>query len=212
MMFNRYLIIAVFLWLIVAIGSAWMVFFTFSHAEAKYSDLMAVSDQHKKKQSIKPDGETRQTRTHVSKQIILNRGTYRDQSRLASEKSELVLHNRGEGVELIEYFEDINCIQQEKLFLANQGGSSEEDGGKSEQLVRQLAAQEAIYSYRTGLLEAKDVEFTRFLCPGNAWPGGDDFQLPLMRGKASTIAIKLSEEPTFKAEGFHATFHDWWDE
>lgn len=208
MMFSRYLILALFLWLFVSFGSSWLVFFTSSHADAVYNDLMAVSDQQRKKRSNKPDGETRQTRTHVSKQIILNRGSYRDQSRLTSENSQLVLHNRGEGVELIEYFQNINCTQQEKLFL----GSSEVGGDKPEQLVRQLSAQEAIYSYRTGQLDAKDVEFTRFMCPGNLWPGVDDFQLPLMHGKASIIAIKLSDEPTFKAEGFQATFQDWWED
>jgi hypothetical protein len=207
---------AIVLLLIAAFGSAWFVFFTSSQAEAKYSHLMSVSDQHKKKRSVKPDGETRQTRTHVSKQIIFNRGSSRGQTRLASEKSQLVLHNRGDGVELIEYFQDISCLQQERLFLAENENSSDKGAtsncSQSEQLVRQLFAKDAIYSYRTGQLEAKEVEFTRFLCPGHAWPGVDDLHSPLMRGIASTIAIKLSEEPTFKAEGFHAIFDDWWNE
>ena len=206
-MFKRHLRSFAFLWLILVLTSVWILHKPSSSAKEAYKQLMDFSDQAKKEQSEEEIQVTQQTRLQVSKQILYKQDQHRLQSRLISESSELLLSQKGNRTELVERFKDLSFMMQEKIFY-----SLEREEMQPRQFLHHLKAQEAIYSYRTGQLDASQVEFIRYHLSGHLWPPSFEAATPLMGGNAQHLQLTLSEAPIFRAQGFQATFHDWGNE
>lgn len=209
-MFKRYLVISLFLWLILVCGCFGLLYSSSSRSKVVYQQLMKESDQVKKERLEEEVRPVQQTRYHVSKQILYKRGPHRMQSRLASDSSHLI-YSKKEG-ELIEQFKILNCTLQEKIFPISTGEVSNPREENTQQVIRCFQAKEALYSYKTGQLEAKEAEVAHYLLPGNRWPYSFDQASPLLQGKAQIIHLSLFKEPALKAQGFQAIFHQWENE
>jgi hypothetical protein len=215
-MFKRHVITLTFLWLLVAFACFWILHAFSPDAQLAYQRLMNFSDQVKKEQSKEQASPTQQIRHQVSKQIFYNKEGQRLQSRLVGDYSELTLNLKGEEPQLVERFRGLACALQEKLIDApkheGQGDTSSQEPSQPQQYLRCFKAQEADYSYKTGRLEAEEVEVAHYLIPGFHWPESFDAFQPLLQGRAEKLQLSMFKERTFKAEGFQATFHDWGSE
>jgi hypothetical protein len=215
-MFKRQLIGLTLLWLISVFVCFW-IFHTFSpNAQIAYQRLMNVSDDDNTDQIHEKASLTQQTRFQVSKQILYKKDEHRLQSRLMSEHSELSFDPKGERKELVERFKSLVGVMQEKLMDTSKNeerkDSSLQSSLESKQYIRCLKANEAVYSYKTGLLEAGDVEVVHYLIPGLLWPLSLEPFSPLLKGRAQKLQLSLFQEMTFKAQGFQASFYDWRNE
>lgn len=211
-MFKKHLISFVSLLVLFIFMYFWLFYSFSSDAQIAYQRLISFNDQFKLEQ-MKEDGRfTQQTREQVSKQIIYKKDLNRLQSRLASEHSELIFSSKGNHSELVEHFNGLICVMQEKLMDApkhlNPEGSSSQNLLQPNQYIRCLKAHEALYSYKTGQLEAEAVEIEHYLVPGLLYPPTLDAYHPLFRGRAQRLQLSLFKEPTLKAQGFQAAFHD----
>lgn len=208
-MFKRYLAGWIFVWLLLVLGCIGMLYNFSSESKIAYQQLMNEGDQAGKGQE--ENGPAQQARHQVSKQILYQKGLQRMQVRLASDSSDLI-YSKKEG-KFVERFKSLTCTMQEKMIHAsNVDESSQETSTPAEttqQMVRQLKAGEALYSYKSGQLEAQEVEIAHFLLPGTQWPQSLDDAAPLFQGKAHTVELSLFKEPTLKAQGFQAIFHQW---
>jgi hypothetical protein len=152
----------------------------------------------------------RQARTEVSKQIIFQKGSERLESRLESLSSDLT-YSKEEG-ELIEHFKDITCNIQEEIHSLEQNETNQDPLGLSffdvDQVIKRFKAKEAVYSYKTGQLKAKEVEVFQYLLPGRQLPLSVEELHPIFQGKARSISLSLFEKSSLKAEGFQAIFQD----
>lgn len=199
-MFKKHLVSALCIWFILILGCIKLLYAPSFDAKMAYRCLMHDGDEAKKE--LKEGNSTQQTRQQVSKQILYQKGLHRLQSRLISNDSEII-YSKKEG-ELIERFRALTCTMQEELKQA----STE----SAEQIIRQFKAEEAIYSYKSGQLEAEEVEVAHYLLPGEAWPDSMDNCQPILQGQARTIHLSLFKDPNLKAQGFQAIFHDWEEE
>ena len=107
----------------------------------------------------------RQARSFVSKQIIFQKGADRMQSRLESLSSNLI-YSKQEG-ELVEHFQDLTCNIQDNIHSLAKEDLFPISPPASGSIIKQFKAKEAVYSYKTGLLEARHVEIFHFLLPVN---------------------------------------------
>ncbi len=213
-MFKKQLISFLSLWLALVLMTYWLLHLPSSQAREAYQRLMDFSDQ-----TIQADEEkmqmTQQTRHQIGKQIFYKQDQHRLQSRLISEHSTLVFNQKGHGAELIEHFKNITCTTQEKLFyhaIENKQKDASpilnSENLQPQQLLRHLKAEEAMYSYQTGQLEAEQVEFMRYLLPGHSWPLSFQSIHPLFEGQAQKVKLKLFQDQSFKAQGFQASFYE----
>lgn len=215
-MFKKHIISIAFLWLILACAFFW-VFRPFSpEAQLAYQRLVNLNDQAKKEQMADSLPPTQQTREQVSKQIFYKKDMQRLQSRLVSEHSDLIWESKGEGAQLVEHFKGLACAMQEKLMDAAKSEDKEnavpEADLQPKQYMRCLKAQEAVYFYKTGQLQAEKVEVAHYLIPGLLWPFSFDTLDPLFQGRAQKLQLSMFKERNLKAQGFQATFYDWGDE
>jgi cbb3-type cytochrome oxidase subunit 3 len=195
-MFKKQWISLLFFWLILLCGLFWYFYNPSSEAKMAYQNLMKESDQIKTECKQKAQRPTQQTRYNVSKQILYQKDLQRLQSRLVSASSELI-YSKGKG-ELVEHFKELTCVMQEK-------DAPEGEGDQAGQSIRRFHAKKAVYSYKSGQLDAEEVELAHYLMPGNIWP--DVFESrPFLQGRARTLQLSLLEEPTVKAQGFQAVF------
>lgn len=212
-MYKTKLFILTFIWLILVLGSFWMLFSTSSESKIAYQCLINQHDKEKKerlKEEIRP---MQQERLHVSKQILYTKGSDRMQSKLRSDSSHL-FYSKQTG-ELTEEFKGLTCFLQDKLIHASKGddsNSKETPLALTQQVVRHLKADEAFYSYKTGQLEANNVDIAHFLLPGTTCPDSLDQLSPIFTGKAQTLLLSLFKEPSLKAHGFQGVLHSWGDE
>jgi hypothetical protein len=214
-MFKRHLISAVLLWILLVSACFWIFHTSSPNAQIAYQRLVNFSKQVEKEQIKEEARLTQQTRDHVSKQILYNKDMYRLQSRLASECSELFFDPKGKGVELVEHFKGLACAMQEELIGSkdeNNQNSTFSDSLQPKQYMRYLKAREAIYSYKTGQLEAEDVKVAHYLLPGFDLPKTWETFHPLFQGQAQKLQLSLFKETNVRAQGFQATFHEWGDE
>jgi hypothetical protein len=204
-MFKKHLLSLTLVWLILVFVCFWKLNILSPEAQMAYQRLMNLSDDAKEE---KLQGGaysfTHQTRDQVSKQILYKKDLHRLQSRLFSDHSELIFDPKGESSELIEHFKELACAMQEKI----EGSTT----SQPKQYIRYLKAQEAIYSYKTGQLEAEDVEIAHYLIPGLLWPLSFNSFPPLLKGRAQKFQLTIFKEMTIKAQGFQAIFYDWGDE
>lgn len=196
-MFNKCVVVGVLLWLILVSGYFAFLYTSTAKSTTAYRQLMDDFSPAKGASKEEEDRPIQQARTLVSKQIFYQKGPDRLQSRLISDSSELI-YSKKKG-ELVEHFKDVDCMMQEK-------------GEPGSNLVRRFRAQDAIYSYQTGVLEAKEVEVAHYLMPGKSWPASWDSLSPLFEGKAKTVHLSLIKEPDVKAQGFQAIFYRLEDE
>lgn len=208
-MFKKHLISIVLVWLLLVVGCIGLLYRSSSDAGFEYQRLISYSDQAKKERMQENAHSTRQVRQQVSKQILYKKGEDRLQTRLISTESDLV-YTKKEG-ELVEQFKELTCITQDELIdvphpnLEGEAFSTE----IAQQMIRQLKAQEAVYSYKSGKLEAKEVEVAHYLLPGHLCPASLEGHQPLVQGKAQGLQLSLFKEPTVQAQGFQAIFHNW---
>lgn len=210
---NRFLISLILLWLILVLVCFWFLYIS-SDAAKEYQHLMEDSDRAKKKRLQEESHAAQQTRYQVSKQILYKKDLHRLQSRLISEFSELI-YLKEEG-KLVERFKGLTCAMQEKLMdasnLEEEGRFAVSSAEQTRQMMRQLKAKEAIYSYKSGLLEAEEVEIADYLLSGHVWPNAFHSFSPFLQGQAQTIQLSLFEETHVKVQGFQAIFHSWREE
>jgi hypothetical protein len=204
-MFKKHLISLILVWLFLVVGCIGLLYNSSSDAKLAYQRLMSYSDQVKKERSQDAARPTQQSRQQVSKQILYKKGKDRLQTRLISAESDLI-YLKKEG-ELIEQFKGLSCITQDELIdVPDSEAVSEEI---AQQMIRQFRAQEAVYSYKSGKLEAKEVDVAHYLLPGLNCPGSLEGYQPLVQGKAHSLQLSLFKEPTMQAQGFQAIFHNW---
>lgn len=188
----------IFVWVLLVLISLW-AFYTPSLEAQKNYQLLMYGENQLEKDSSQVDGlPTQQTRYQVSKQIFYKKDSQRMQSRLTSEYSDLFFESKKNGAELVEHFKELTCTMQEELI---------ENDLLPEQYFRCLKAKEATYSYKSGQLEAVEVEITRYLLPTHRWPSTIDSFSPLLQGQAQKIQLSFLKEPLLKAQGFQAIFH-----
>lgn len=204
-MFKKYLISLVLLWLLLIVGCIGLLYTSSPNAKLAYQHLMTYSDQIKKERVQENTRATRQARQQVSKQILYKKGEDRLQTYLTSIESDLV-YSKKEG-ELVEQFKGLICIVQDELI--NVSNNETASPFITQQMIRQIQAQEAIYSYKSGQLEAKDVEIDHYLLPGHACPVSLLGYHPFVQGKAHSLKLSLFKEPIVQAQEFQAIFHNW---
>ena len=207
-MFKKSVIISVFCWLVVVLVCLAVLYFFSSDAKNSYQQLMNYSDQAKKERLEDNDGSVQQSRQQVSKQILYKKGSDRLQIFLRGNESELI-YSKKNG-ELVEQFKDLDCIMQDELVKAERteiAATLQEEIGQ--QMIRQIKAQEAVYSYKTGKLEAQEMEVAHYLLPGCECPHSTDDCQPLFEGTAYRSQLSLFKEPSMQAQGFQAIFRDW---
>ena len=207
-MYKKQLITFAFIWILIVSGSCALLYFSLNDSEKRYQELIRLTDHDKSASSVLNEGVTGQKREFVSKQILYKKGEERLQAYLKSDLSDLI-YSKNSG-ELVEYFKGLNCIMQDALIETHNG---KENGlfpnNEVQQKVRQLKACDALYSYKTGKVEAKEAEIFHFFLPGNQCPhllnpDGASFQ-----GKATHLQFLLMKEPCLEGQGFEAVFHDW---
>jgi hypothetical protein len=213
-MFKGYVISSVSIWLAAVLASYWFFYTPSTEAREAYRQLMEYSDQSKKEFTKDQEQYTRQSRKQVSKQILYCQEGQRLQTRLNSAQSELVFGQKRAGTELVEHFQDVDCTQQEKVVIAAVKNSNRDNASKTDlealqQMLRNVKAREAVYSYKTGKLEAQDVMLTRYLLPAGVWPVNFEGSVPLIKGRAKKIEFTFFNEPAVKAEGFQAILNEW---
>lgn len=202
-MFKKHFISFTLLWVMLVLGCAAFLYLFSSDADMDYQLLITYGDQIKKERLQDHLRSSQQMRHRVSKQILYQREEERLQTRLNSAESNLI-YSKKDG-EIVEHFKDLACMMQEKLI----GSDNEEKGEAAQQTIRELNAREAIYSYKNGMLEAKEVDVSHYLLPGHLCPESlADFQ-PMIQGKAAELQLSLFQEPAMQAEGFQAVLYDW---
>lgn len=210
-MFKKYLMSFILAWLLIVLGCFGLLYTSSSDAKMAYQDLMNYNNQFKKERQ--QNHSTQQKRYQVSKQILYQKGEHRMQSRLAGESSDLI-YSKKDG-ELVEHFKDLTCVMQEEFMKASNSEEKKLSSSPSktdQQMIRQFKAKEAVYFYKSGQLEAKEVKVADYVLPGQLWPNSIDIAHPLIQGQAQTIQLSLFKEPNLKAQGFQAILHDWRDE
>lgn len=208
-MFKRIIVISIFALAALIFGCIALLYTSSKESRASYDQIMNENVQNKKELLAGQTQPVQQSRTKTAKQIIFQKGPNRMQSRLISDSSELIFSKK-EG-ELIERFNNLTCIMQENLTLSERMNDEAEEGSM-QQTIRQFKANDAVYTYRNGQLEANDVEITHYLLPGLSLPPNFENFAPQLKGKAHSIRLSLFKETAMKAQGFQAIFHHWRDE
>lgn len=209
-MFKKQLMGFIFVWLTLILGCFSFLQVSSSDSKMTYENLINYGSQFKKDEMQEGNRSTQQTRHHVSKQILYQKGPHRMQSRLVSDYSDLN-YSKKQG-ELVECFKTLTCIMQEELI--HDSNSEGQDAlaplplQATQQMIRQFQAKAAVYSYKSGQLEADEVGIAHYLVPGDLWPDSFDRVQSLFQGQATTIHLSLFKEPALQAYGFHAVFHD----
>lgn len=205
-MFRKQLISMIALWFILVFACLWILRMTSSEAEKEYQNLMSLSDQAEEEEAKEEGRSTHQSRYQVGKQILYKKGSERMESRLASIQSELMFDPHGGKGDLIEKFKGFECTMQEKKIcgLKNQADS--------QQYIRFFKARQAVFSYKSGLLEAEKVEISHYLVPGHQWPEEFLSLPPHMKGDARKVQLSVFKEPSLKAEDFQASLFEWGDD
>lgn len=201
-MFRKSLFFLIFAWILIVFFSIKKLISPSSQEIAAYRDLMDSHDLAKKEFSQDNVGPLEQKRYQVNKQMLYTKGQDRLQSCLASDSSDLIYTKK--GGELIEELKGLTCIVQEKVI-----SSENEVESKAEEhfLVRKFKAENAVYSYKTGQLEAEKVEFEHYLLSNHQNLQMMDHFSPMMKGKAHSILLSLLKEPQLKAQGFQGIFY-----
>lgn len=213
-MFKRYLAGWIFVWLLLIAGCIGLLYTDSADSKIAYQQLMNEGDLASR-ESQEKEGPAQQSRQQVSKQILYQKGAHRMQVRLVSDSSDLI-YSKKEG-KFVERFKALTCTMQEKLIpivppLKESNPPAPLNNESVQQVIRRLKAQEALYSYKSGQLEASEVEIAHYLLPGVLWPDSLDTVAPQLQGKAHFVDLSLFKEPTLKAQGFQAIFHHWGDE
>ncbi|MDP1879592.1 MAG: hypothetical protein Q8K60_01470 [Parachlamydiaceae bacterium] len=198
------LFVVIFLVLFCTIN-VWFFMLPSKNGLKNYLSLVAFSDPNSKENQKEKIEKTKQVRQKVSKQFLYTKDGHRLESRVESEQSELLLDTSSQGSEMVEHFQGIICTMQEDFFY----GKNDAQEKKAMQLIRHFQAKNAIYSYKTGQLNALDVELSRYLLPEHFWPSSFISDSPLLKGEAQSVQVSLFHRTTFKARGLQATFNDW---
>lgn len=203
-MFKKHVIFFGLIWFLLVLGCIGLLYTSSSSAKLTYQRLMSYSDQAKKESVQEYVSSNQQVRQQVSKQILYKKGKDRLQIRLTSAESDLV-YSKNEG-ELVEQFKDLTCIMQDELI--DTYNNNKPDSDIAQHMVRQFRAQQAVYSYKSGQLEAKEVEIADYLLPEKRFPLSLEDDQPFIRGTAGTLQFSLFKEPSMQAQGFQAIFHN----
>lgn len=209
-MFKRYIYIPICLCMLLIAGWSRMFYAPSTRGIEAYRSLLAFTDGGKQ-DAGEAGSRTKQSRLHVSKQILYVKEGRRLESRLMSDRSELVLNRNGCKPEPIEYFENARCFIEEKLPESEISSDSIEgsvsDPGFSLRSVRSISAQNAAYFYLTGELQAEEVQLSRYILSDRYSMFSLSEGTILFHGNANRIRFSLFNGPNFKATGLQTTFN-----
>ena len=206
-MFKKNLLSAIFIWLCVVLVGGGLLYTSSSDAHLVYQRLINDSNQAKKERLQEEAQLTQQRRQQVSKQILYYKEKERLQARLTSAESDLIYSKK--GGELSEHFKGLSCVMQEELINPSKNQEAEAvTTSEPQQVVRQLVAQEGVYSYRNGILEAKGVEVANYTLPGHLYPDSLTHSRPFIHGRAEHLQLDLLKEPMMQAQEFQVILQD----
>lgn len=206
-MFKKELFSLMFCWSIVVLGCLTLLYLSPSDAEISYQRLMNYSDQARKDRLQDNAEPAQQFRQEVSKQILYKKGGERLEVYLRGDESELRYSKKDR--ELTERFKGLDCIMQDEFVRRIDEEIPNDQSQKiTEQIIRGLKAQEAVYSYQRGILEAQEMVVAHYILPGRECPHSLKGFQPLFEGKAYRSQIALFKEPNMQAQGFQAIFHE----
>lgn len=196
---SRGLLFSFLVFLLSLIFGAVYIFNFPSQAKREAYHSLIHAEAVKKEAAAPQEGAGRQKRVKVTKQIFYTKGGQRLQTRLLSEKSDLILESKEEGGEFVELVKDLSCYVQDKFI--------EEDAVKK-QHFRHLTAKEGAFHYKNGQLEASQVFLANYLLPAHLWPATIDSFSPFLEGNAKSIKFASFKGPALlKAQDFQAVFN-----
>jgi hypothetical protein len=189
-MFKQPVTFLILAWVLLVICLTALFYSATSRDHLAYEKLVNANDN--KKGVCK----ARQQRFNVSKHLLMTKGEERVQLKLHSLSSDLMFDQKEEKTELVEHFKDLECTMQES-FLGSQ------------QIVRHLQAERAIYHYHTEELVAEKAKLARFMTQGNQIIPFLKPVKALMNGTAERVEFSIanSEKP-LKVQGLRATFQE----
>lgn len=181
-------------WVLWVAALGWFFYYPSEEDQEAYRHLMALSESSEKKAYA--SCTMQQTREKVGKQLLAKQGPHRLQTRLSAQSSCLILEKKLQEIKLSERFQAMEGMMQEKL--------SEEAPLK--QVIRQFKTEEAIFSYSTWQLQAREMEVSRHLFSGHQWPVSFTPLSSLIKGQAKHVDVSLLSPLTLKAQEFRASW------
>lgn len=139
----------------------------------------------------------------MRKDFFFMQNDQRLQLQICSSHADLTLNNNGTDIELIEIMQNVTCYMQEELYPSH----PEELNSIPMQMIRYFEADNAIYSYKSGLFQAQAIKISRYLVPGHTLTNQLAAFDPLMHGTATSVQFFLKDSDLdFQASDLNATF------
>ncbi len=185
-----------------------------------------VNKSQSRRESKKNPYVATQYREGVIKDIYYRNDEGVLQARVASDRSRLVFDQQPEGMEILEYMEQLTCAMQKELFYVTQNGdeiisdgeggfknrkgrliSSEEISLKPMQIVRFVIADNAVYYYNKEKLVADYPTVFEYRLEGHQLPEDYESATLMMRGVAENVEASFENgKPAFLAKRLKARF------
>lgn len=197
--------------------------------ENAYHQLVAMANPINSNMKASPY-KASQHRQGITKDIYFLRNNDRQQLRLTSTTSTLILDNQESGLEIIEKMQVVKCIMQEELYYITGDGQEflQQSDGKyiaknnpsakptetkekltPMQRVRYMEADFATYYYKSEKLVAEGVKIYNYILPSHEVPTSFQGVKPVMTGTAQSIEFTLENRSVaFTANGLKATFFE----
>lgn len=192
-MFKKQLAIFLTLFSIAALILALLIFPLTDKDRATYQELL--------KSSTSQERPLLSYSEHV-REGVLKEIWYQDETplyiRINSDDSQLFFFQQEGQVEVVEQFENVHCLMQERLFY---------EGGKPMQEVRYMDAKRACYNYNTQVFIAQEAKLWKYRLAGHEPILNVNNQKPTLSGVAHTVEFSIKgKNLDFKAHRFRAKF------
>lgn len=172
--------------------------FRFSKQDEKVYNKLLLTTSEGSKGSSK-SYTALQERKGMQKDIYFTKHASRLHAQLRGIDSLLVLEQSEGKMKMVEKMKNVSCVMQDELY---------EENGKPMQTLRNIAAQEATYDYKSGFVLAHDVVISCYTLPGHTLITSLNGQKPIMEGRAKTVEFSLKEKsPKFSADHLKASFY-----
>lgn len=211
----------------------WGLFTASAEDHAAYQALVTAANPTNLKGQPAPYVAT-QKRKQVQKDIIFSQGDERLQLRLISAESDIILDHQAEKTELIEKMRDVTCLMQQELYYLLPDGREaliqpngkllvrdgdpqdpsvwierDQAGIKPMQQLHNIEAREAVYHYKSEMLQADNVHIARYIVPGHQIVSSVRDYKPYATAKANNVEFSIAgKEINFKATRMKATFNN----
>ena len=215
---------------ILTFGVVWYLTRITSKEIEDYHQLMDKVTQEKSNGKV--NTTTSQEREKVHKNFLFSQDGERLQLTIFAARSKLALEPTENGVQTVEYMDEVICFMQEQLYYLLPDGreATLQDNGQlliknadpkeisswleketpnlqPMQLIRYMKAKEAIYFYRKEEFLGKDVSISTYALPGHHLEEKISSEKPLMQGVAKSVEFSLAgKELNFKAHQMKASF------